>query len=251
MKRTLALLLILLLALSAAQADPLTQIDDLTAEFRQPEDGSLLIFRYAFPQVASADSEKQEAVEEINAFYAYEAYDAEAFKVPMAADEMEEAGEQGEVTVSYTVTCSTEKWFSVLLQTETRTASWRYVSYKSQVFACETDKPGNVISLPYLLGILDEGEDDTWLQTRQTERADACVQRLVWEALERRAAAGEFTLPADVNEETFAVLFSPEEDFYLDENEQPVFYLKPGLLGDSAAGLITIPFTLDELLDEI
>ena len=251
MKRTLAMLLALLLAVPAALADPLTQIDDLSAEFREPEDGSLLVFRYSFPQVASGDSEKQEAVEEINAFYAYEAYDAEAFKVPMAADEMDEAGEQGEVNIGYTVTCSTEKWFSVLLTTETRTASWRYVSYKSQVFACETDKPGNVISLPYLLGILDEDESDTWLQTRQTDRADACVRRLVWEELERRAAAGEFTLPADVDEETFAVLFSPEEDFYLDGDEQPVFYLKPGLLGDSVSGLITVPFTLEELLDEI
>jgi len=89
---------------------------------------------------------------------------------------------------------------------------------------------------------------DTWLQERQTEKADACVRALIWERIEDN--------PEDLpyfdtfTEEDLARIFYPEEDFYLDENGNPVFYLQPGFAMEGG-GLTEIPITLEEILDEM
>ena len=45
-------------------------------------------------------------------------------------------------------------------------------------------------------------------------------------------------LREDLTEEDLAYGFFPEEDFYLDENGDPVFYLQPGFAEDS--GQLTV-----------
>ena len=45
--------------------------------------------------------------------------------------------------------------------------------------------------------------------------------------------------------------FYPEEDFYLDESGNPVFYVQSSYLASSAEGVLCYPFTVEELLDEM
>ena len=55
----------------------------------------------------------------------------------------------------------------------------------------------------------------------------------------------------DLTREELEAQFYPEEDFYLDENGNPVFYVQPSYIASSAEGVLTFPFTLEELLDEL
>ena len=44
---------------------------------------------------------------------------------------------------------------------------------------------------------------------------------------------------------------NPEEDYYLDENGEPVFYINPGSAAPVEFGLLTFPITLEEIDDEL
>ena len=108
-------------------------------------------------------------------------------------------------------------------------------------------KPGSSVALPYLLGLLESEESDTWLQNRQTGKADDAVRKMVWERL--REMDG-IEIREDLQEEDLEYVFFPEEDFYLDETGEPVFYLQPGFADDSTR-LVTIPISVDDILDEM
>ena len=103
------------------------------------------------------------------------------------------------------------------------------------------------MALPYLLGLLESEESDTWLQNRQTGKADDAVRKMVWERL--REMDG-IEIREDLQEEDLEYVFFPEEDFYLDETGEPVFYLQPGFADDSTR-LVTIPISIDDILDEM
>ena len=103
------------------------------------------------------------------------------------------------------------------------------------------------MALPYLLGMLASDESDTWLQDRQTAKADALVRQMVWDALQDRDGA-DLELYEDLEESMLEYGFFPEEDFYLDETGNPVFYLQPGFAEDSGR-LITFPISTEEILD--
>ena len=46
-------------------------------------------------------------------------------------------------------------------------------------------------------------------------------------------------------------VFYPEEDFYLDENGDPVFYLLENTVALPEAGILLVPISLETLLDEL
>ena len=57
-------------------------------------------------------------------------------------------------------------------------------------FALQGGKAGSCISLPYLLGLLEADESDTWVQDRATAKADQLVYQLVWSIIEEQKAEG-------------------------------------------------------------
>ena len=55
-------------------------------------------------------------------------------------------------------------------------------------------------------------------------------------------------------EEDLSTVFFPEENFYLDENGDPVFYLQPGDVFEEVPEgmeLLTFPIPLEDILDEL
>ena len=64
-------------------------------------------------------------------------------------------------------------------------------------------------------------------------------------------AAGEVAYYDDLTYETLENVFYPEEDFFLDENGDPVFFLQEAMVAPQTEGILYFPFTLEELLDEI
>ena len=107
------------------------------------------------------------------------------------------------------------------------------------------------MALPYLLGLLQSDETDTWLQDRQTAKADALVREMVWDRLgDLTAENPEIRLPETMEEEALDYAFFPEEDFYLDETGNPVFYLQPGF-AEGTDELLCFPISIEEILDEM
>ena len=229
------------LALQAA-AEPLTLGPDLADEVRVDLGGEAdYVYSYRYPQVDTEDP----SAELINGFYQYKAEDAVGFEIPMNADYYRGQGltEDETVRIDYQVTCNTDDFFGVLIHM----VQGELQTYTGHTFSRRDLRPGSSVALPYLLGLLESDENDTWLQDRQTARADALVRDMVWERLQ--ATEGP-ALYEDMERESLEYFFFPEEDFYLDEEANPVFYLQPGFAEDSDR-LLTFPISVEEILDEM
>ena len=102
-----------------------------------------------------------------------------------------------------------------------------------------------------LLGILNSTESEEWVQDFQTEKADEIVREMVWDMIEENEAGIDY---GGLTEEDLSTVFFPEENFYLDENGDPVFYLQPGDFFaevPEGTGLFTFPIALEDILDEL
>ena len=239
------LVLSLLLSLTAGGgwAAPLTMAPDLAGRVEIPltDGGVNYVYSYAYPQLEAGDG----SAELINTFYQSLARDAEEFEIPRNADYYrgQQPAQDVTVDITYEITCNNEEFFSVLLHT--RQGTLRTVA--GHVFSRKGIKAGSSVALPYLLALLDSGESDTWLQDRQTARADAAVREMVWDSLQCRE---DVSLLEDLDREALEYVFFPEEDFYLDESGNPVFYLQPGV-ADGGEDLLVFPFTVEDILDEM
>lgn len=254
MKRLLILLLALTVCLTAASAETLIMLaEPLNGVICWPEGtdeaNASYVYRYSYPQVAG----ESDIAELINGTYTYEAEDAYAFRVPMNAEGLDpEAGVQFYTTIGYEITCLNERYLSVKITSESFLGTAVTTTVAGHTFTLtEGAKSGEVTSLPYLLGLLDEGNlTDEWLKDRQTAKADECVQRLVWEIIEQQIADGA-TYYDDLDYETFCYSFYPEEAYYLDADGNPVFFIQEGFVAPVAEGVLLFPFSMEELLDEI
>lgn len=241
MKKLILLLTACVIFISCADAEPLKLAPDLEECIRiKLNEQAEYIYSFCYPQVETAD----EASELINSFYQYKADDARNFEIPMNADYYRTQNVTDNVTVeiSYRVTCNNDDFFSALVSS----CQGDRTFYAGYTFTRGDLKKGTAISLPYLLGLLDSEDDDEWLRERQTSRAEEAVRELVWNQMEEMKDAD---LRPELKDELEFVFF-PEEDFYLDENGSPVFYLQPGVVDESDV-LMTFPFTIEEILDEM
>ncbi len=243
-KRAGSLFLCLLMAASAALAEPLALTEDLSGEIReQLNEKAAYIYSYRYPRAAEGSA----AAEQVNSFFRYRAEDAAGFEVPMNADYYRGTEPEADirVEVDYRVTCNDGEYFSVLTETRQEGLS----SWSGYTFSMKGLKPGLSVALPYLLGLLEGEETDTWLQDRQTARADAAVREMVWAELQARNGK-DLELAEDLEREALDYAFFPEEDFYLEENGDPVFFLQPGT-AEASGRLITVTIPVEDILDEM
>ena len=249
-KQWICCLLACLILGSAAIAEPLPLTEDLADEIvilydeADPSAGRFL-YSYRYPAV---DPSHPDAVI-VNTFFEYEVSDTVNFRAPMDAENWESTGENVKKTITFTVTCNNDDYFSVLVCTRETAAGETYTSYIGDTFSRLEQKPGYTTTLPQILGILSSHESDTWLQDRQTARADAFVRTMIWEQI----GENPDNLPFydDFSEEDLEMIFYPEEDFYLDESGNPVFFIQPGDAAPLEEGLIIFPLSLEEILDEM
>ncbi len=250
-KRILSLILLLCLFSLTAQADPVPVGTPLTGTVCWPDDATeanaRYLFRYSLPHI-DGDSE---AALGINTFYETWLEDAVAFTVPINGESLEDPDQVSWTEVTGSVTCNGD-YLSVRFETVGSLDGMLYETCAGHIFPLIGSRAGIPISLPYLLGILKEGENDTWLQDRQTAKADACVRSLIWDMIEADMdrTEGRTYLP-DATFELFSDMFYPEEDFYLDESGNPVFFIQPGVLCSEEDGVLLFPLPLELILDEI
>lgn len=253
MKRLLSLLLMtaLLLPVSAVLADPLPLLEDYTgtAEILYEEgnpDGGRFVYTYRYPHV----DESAEGGAAINSFFDYRVKDTQDFDIPINSDSYLAEGINTTITVTYTVTCNNDDYFSVLVHRTTESdGDIPGDTWEGDVFVREGGSAGLTCTLPQLLGILAADENDTWLQDRQTEKAEKLIREFVWDQI--RDNENDIDFYPDLTEEDLEHYFFPEQDFYLDETGNPVFFLQVGIAAPEEAGLISFPIPLEDILDEL
>lgn len=252
MRKLLALLISLVLLSSSALAEGGLQVTgELAGEVCLPEgssaDNARYIYRYSYPRV----EENSEAAGMVNEFYTYAVEDAMNFAIPMTYETLSEGDVQSYTDIASQVMCNNADYFSVLVVSERFIGAETSQIWAGHTFALTGGKAGQPISLPYLLGMLDPKENDTWMQDRATAKADQLVYDLVWSVIEEQQAEGTVAYYDTLTREELENQFYPEEDFYLNENGDPVFYIQASYVASSAEGVLTYPFTVEELLDEL
>lgn len=254
-RKFLLILLVFITIFSVSFAEGLKLQDDI-ADVRiypysqdDPE-GPAYTCAYCYPKI----DESEKCATEINTFYDDLITYNNTFANPMMADSLLSMGVEtsGFSDISYKLCCNNGEYFSILLRKHSLVDNEETLFYEGHTFAVSGGTPGSTVALPYLLGLLENGESDTWLQERQTQKAEQFTRDLVWEAITEKTDTGELLLWDDIviDEEYLSYVFFPEEDFYLDENGDPVFFIQPGEIADPSYGLITVPISLEALYDE-
>ncbi len=244
-KKLLCLLMALLLP-AAALADPIALLPDLHGTVQWPEgDAPYYTYSYTYPQVAGDDM----CAETINAFYRYAEDDALAFDIPIRGESIMDPSVPATTDISYRIMANTDEYFCVLIVTDSFVDGERQVKYTAQTFGRNTAKPGNVLTLPFLLGIVHDDEDSDWLKDRQTGRANEVVRSLIWAQIQQTDGVPDFW-----EEDMMTYDFFPEEAFYYDgEADCLVFFFQPYLNaeGDDPTHFWTFPIYIDDILDEM
>ena len=248
MKRFLIVLLAFLLISLQVMAEPLPLLEDYAEDIVEPYDendpsAGVFSYSYRYPHV----DETADGGTGINVFY-LDLIDYElGFTVPIIQDAFE--GSDSTTVITYTITCNNDDCFSVLIRKEENNPDVSRVYWTGNVFLRSSGDTGYTSTLPQLLGILAADENDVWLQDRQTAKADALVREMVWDMIESNLSGIDYD--AGFTEEELSAVFFPEEDFYMDETGNPVFFLQPGVAAPEDAGLLTFPIPLEDILDEL
>lgn len=252
MIRLLLLLLTLaLLPLPAMAEAPFTFADDITGVYTWPEGASetdaSYVYRYAYPQIAGDST----LAMNINEVFRYDAADALAFECPMyASDHPAELG-QMQVELTYEITHRSSEALSVRIDKTVTVGESVSRTVKAYTFKLTGALAGTVTSLPYLLELVTDNSADEWLIDRQIAKADACVRDMVWVMIEDDMDKPGSLIDEDRAEEEFEYGFYPEEDFFLDEEGNFVFFIQEGVIAPFEAGQFFYTITLEDLLDEL
>lgn len=251
MLRMLLLLLTLTLLPLPVGAEALSFADDLTGQYVWPEDSSLeeasYVYQFTYPQIAG---DSLLAIT-INNVFQYEATDALGFECPMIGSSHDPALGQMQVTLNSTVTHLSEEYLSVRIDKTVRIGEETTHTVKAFTFMLTGDSAGTVTSLPYLLGLVEASENDEWLLDRQTAKTEACAREMVWAMIEQAMAEDDSPIWRDTTMETLEWVFYPEEDFYLDEAGQLVFFLQENTIAPTEAGEFFFPILMEDMLDEL
>ena len=204
MKRIACILLILVLFILPALADPLPLLEDYAVDISEPYDendpsAGTFVFSCRYPHA----DETAEGAAGINAFYEYDLDDTVLNMVPMLQDAFE--GTDYSMTTTYEVTCNNDDYFSVLIRTEKKWADHLRTGWKGQVFSRKQGM-GATCTLPTLLGILAPDENEEWIQDYKNKEAETLVRKMVWEMIEDYD--GEYDL-SELTEEYLEALFFP------------------------------------------
>lgn len=252
MFRLLILFLALTLAPLAGLAEaPLTFAEDIAGVYTWPEGSSVAeasyVYRYAYPRVEGTST----VALTINNIFLYEESDALGFECPMIGSSHPAEDGQMEVVIEYEITHLSDEYLSVRIDKTVTVGADITRTVKAFTFALTGPDAGTVTSLPYLLGVIEQGETDEWLIERQTAKADTCARDMVWALVEDAMGEEGSLIYEDLAYEEFEWGFYPEEDFYLDEEGNFVFFIQENIIAPTEAGQYFFTVSLDELLDEI
>ena len=248
MKRAAALCLVLFLTLAGAAAlametplntqapafaGALPLADDLTGEHVWQADGVTedCTLRYRYPQFEAWT----EADKAINAYY------------QAMAQDMQNMSEPVDASIDYEVTHDSSRYVSVVLTSTSLGGGGESISLSADTFARDGLYAGQPVSLSQVLGLEEEGGE---LSVGQSV-AEQLAYDLIWRIVERDSQNADGDYLDGLTKEQLTGAFSPESDFYLDEDGNVVFFIQAGEIAGEIAGVLRFPFAPAELLSAV
>lgn len=242
----------LLQAVSFSFADSILLCEDSVGEFsvhynESDSDSPMYYFSWCLPRLDGSD----EFSNAVNSYYSDQIIYQQDFDVPCIADSFYGiTDEDSHLSWAYELHCNNGDYLSFLIIKTEFSQGHQSVTYTGNTFSQSNIKPGSTVALPYLLGILDnEDSDDTWLENRQTEKADEIVRELILDEIQNP----DSNIPyySDSAYDIIQYCFFPEEDFYMNESGNPVFFIQPGFIAPEEYGLMIFEVDLEDILDEM
>lgn len=248
MKRTLCLLCLLATLFAPAcgfalEGEPLsgTQYYPTGAD----EASARYFFDYRFPQLLV----QTQADELINQALFRDMEDYLTWTAPQLAqsrlEELLPDEPAGRLSVDYQLMADNEDYTSFLLSVSSFSSANETSVVWASTYARTGEYIGKKLTLSQVMGLETSDPDaargkDTLLGKR--------VYDLVSEIITQPGE--DFTVEyfPDLMKEELQQAFLPEEDFYLDENGNIVFYIQSGVIASEMYGVITFPFSRAELL---
>ena len=251
MFRRICAMLLVLACLTPAFASALTVGENLSGTYCWPEGSSeaeaAYVYRYCYPTVSGDDA----LADMINNQYTYLVDDAMAFFVPMTVSELDTGANKSSTVITHEITCLNESSMSVLITTTHNFGGVSRTVLSAHNYTLTGSMAGSGTNLPRLLGLLDDSETDEWLLQRQTDKADKIVRKLIWRAISNGTHNDGVVFFDTLVEEDLEWLIYPEEDFYLNQDGQPVFFFQPGTVADESYGPVFFTITLEMIDDEM
>jgi len=260
-----AFLSFFLLFLSVAAADPLALTDDFTdtvTVYYNSEDASdgSYIYSYKFPHAFVPESNTEEtdlSAASVNRYYEKRIQEYTVDYIPNQADYFASQYQSVSVNVTYQIMCNNDDFFSVLLHKTEEVDGETEETWEGNTFSRASEMVGQLTSLPKLLGVLDAGESDEWMEDRQSNRIWEVICTIVWNTIQKNPDNLEFD-PALTREDVESIItpeYSLDQDFFIDENGDIVFFiLSRFILSEEAAeknGIVPFRMTLEEIDDEM
>ena len=256
MRLLLFLLLILLSIVSPTFADPFLlseELSDTITIFYNDKDASdgQYIYSYAYPVVADKDDL---CALSVNEYYRKKIQEDVTFYIPSQADDYSNRAQSVSIEISYRITCNNDDFFSVLIhKTEKVEEDETNEIWEGNTFCRSGDIIGSVSSLPQILGKVEAGENDEWLENRQSEKVWKAMCSLIWNKIMENTDNIDYF--SDLQKEDLGYIideiFSMDHDFYINDKGFLVFFILPGRVAPVESGLLTYSFSLDEIRDEL
>ncbi|NLO84197.1 MAG: hypothetical protein GX096_02030 [Clostridiales bacterium] len=204
-------------------------------------------FSYSFPQFA-AQTQTDQA---INDYYQAVAQDMQSGMnigmIDSAALDLEMGTSPALMELDYQIMLNDDLYLSVVQSARQVAGNTESDSVSATTFARDGLYAGQPINLSQVLGL--EQEDDELTDVEST--AEKLAYRLVWEIVKRDSENIEAEYLDGVSEDTLREAFDPESDFYMDSDENIVFFIQSGVIAGSIAGILTFPFAPAELLSAV
>jgi len=250
MKKMLLLVLALFLLPLSALAAPLEMNPASEGVLYFPEGSSAedaaFVFSYNLPTII-AQSEDDNA---INEHFNYIIGDLVSFDAPLSA--LAAADVPGSyLHVTNQITCNTDQYFCVLVNRESFSGASVGENWIAYAFARNSDEAGFVLSLANLLNLSGAANDDGLAYERATKKANDLVYELIWDIISEQMESPANDFFEGLTIDDLKAEFYPESDFYLDEDQNIVFYIQPAMIATGVAGLLTYSFSVEELLSEL
>ena len=233
-RRTLALALCLLPLHALAQGVTVTQTAQRLYPDGATEESASYILRFDYPRF----EDSSDVFASINAYYEALSQDLLASEAP---DEAALPGEPAHyLNISYSLTCDTGDYLGVLLTSRQYLGNAEAETLTGNVFAKTGVYAGQPLTLSQVTGLEQSDGENSY--------AAQLAYQLVWQVIgdERAMAVRQYL--DDLTQEELKAAFDPETDFYMDESENLVFYIQPGILAGEVEGTLTYPFSVSELL---
>ena len=250
MKRLFCLTVALCLLASAALAQPAVETTPLTGTRYYPTganaDTATYAFSFACPQF-TGDGETEKA---INAYFSSMTADLANAAPPDAVT----GGQDPEADaptyythLDYQITRNDDDYLNVLLSSRQFLGNSETENWTAVVFALSGVYAGQPLSLTQAMG-LEQSDGD---EASGVSYASTLVYGLVWQIIQEQVSMGQTDYDPDLTQQELQNVFSPESDFYMDENGNFVFYIQAGAIAGEVNGILTYPFSLAELLSAV